>query len=117
MNPKTPISKEVKEEIHFLASGASDTVEPEISRRGKKVSYDFEDIVTVLKAGKKYVLPCVITRVNTVYDILTKLREDKAFAKVTYAAVKGTTQKHEVKSKNNKMYPYTTAQYFIYVEQ
>jgi len=119
MNPKTPISKEAKEEIHFLASGASDSVEPEISHRGKKISYDFEEVVTVLKAGKKYVLPSSIIRVNTVYELLEKLKKtDKVFfVKVTYAPIKGTVRKHEVKSKNNKMYSYTTAQYFVYIEQ
>lgn len=119
MNPKTPITKEMKEEIHFLASGASDSVEAEPTHRGKKVSYDFEEVVSVLKAGKKYVLPSAVARVNTVYDLLEKLKQnDKAvFAKVSYGAVKGTVQKHEVVSKNKKTYSYTTAQYFLFIEK
>ena len=119
MNPKTPLTKEGKEEIHFLLSGASDSVVAEPTRsRGKKISYDFDEIVSVLKAGKKYVLPSVITRVNTVYDLLAKLRaHDKLFAKVAYFAVKDTVEKHVVKSKNNKEYSYTTAQFFLMVVQ
>lgn len=118
MNPKTPISKEIKEEIKFLASGASDSVEAETTHRGKKLTYDFEEIVTVLKSGKKYVLPSAIARVNTVYEILEKLKnKDKAFAKVSYFAVKGTVQKHTVQSKNNKEYSYTTAQYYLQIQQ
>jgi hypothetical protein len=119
MNPKTPLTKEAKEEIHFLLSGASDSVEAEPTKnRGKKISYDFEDIVSVLKSGKKYVLPSVITRVNTVYELLAKLRaNDKIFNRVAYFAVKGTVEKHLIKSKNNKEYSYTTAQYFLMIVQ
>lgn len=116
-NKKTPLSETSKEEIKFLASGASDVVEAEPSHRGKKLSYDFDEIVTVLKSGKKYILPSTIARVNTIYEILNKLKsaDKSAFAKVTYGSVKGTVQIHTVKSKNGKEYSYTTAQYFLYV--
>lgn len=113
MNPKTPITKETKEEIKYLVSGASDSVEAEVSHRGKKVAYDIDAIATVLKSGKKFVLPSAIERVNTIYEILEKLATLKI--KAEYAPVKGTVVKRTVKSRNNKEYSYTTAQYFVYV--
>lgn len=115
MSTKNPISKTMKEEIKYLVSGASDSVVAEETHRGKKVSYDIETIATVLKTGKKFVLPSAIERVNTIYEILEKLKLLKL--NVKYAAVKGTVQKHTIKSKNNKEYSYTTAQYFLFVVQ
>jgi|WetSurMetagenome_2_1015567.scaffolds.fasta_scaffold70288_3 hypothetical protein len=117
-NTKNPISEEMKTEIKYLVSGAADSVEAEPTHRGKKLSYDLDVIVTALKNGKKFVLPSTIARVNAIYDILSKLKaQDKMFNKVSYAPVKGTVVKHTVKSKNNKEYTYTTAQYFLFIEQ
>lgn len=117
MNPKTPITPQIKEEIKYAVSGASDSVVAEVThRRGKQASYNIEAIATVLKSGKKFVLPSTIQRVNTVYEILQKLKE-KGIKNAAYAAVKGTVQKHDVVSKNKKEYSYTTAQYFLFTVQ
>lgn len=116
MNPKNATST-MKEEIKYLVSGAIDSVQAEPTQRGKKVSYEIDAIATALKSGKKYVLPSSIQRVNTVYEILAKLKTDKALSKVTYAPVKGTVQKHTITSKNKKEYSYNTAQYFLFLEQ
>lgn len=115
MNPKTPLTETEKDEIKYLVSGASDFVEAEYTKRGKQITYNIEEIATVLKSGKKYVLPSSISRVNTLYDILLKLK--KLNINASYAPVKGTLRKHTVLSKNKKEYFYTTAQYFLFVVQ
>lgn len=103
-------------QIKYATAGASDDVQAEQSHRGKKVAYDIEAIATVLKTGKKYVLPSSIQRVNTVYEILQKLKEMKPSINASYGCVKGTVVTHIVKSKNNIEYSYNTAQYFIFVQ-
>ncbi len=107
----------MKSEIKYLKEGVVESVEEEITKKGKKASYDFDALVTALKSGKKYVLPSNIARVNTIYDIMERLKKenDKIFERVTYGIVKGTRQKKVVKSKNNKEYSYTIAQYFLYI--
>jgi len=111
MNPKTETPK--NSEIKYLQTGATDNVESEPSKRGKKPQYDIEAIATVLKNGKKYVLPSTIQRVNVVYDIIKALQEKKINA--GYDSIKGTVQKVEKKSKKGKPYSYTTAQYFLFI--
>lgn len=110
--PKNPISEEMKTEIKYLVSGATEDVAEEPRKSRKKILFDQDAVVEALTSGKKFVLPSAIDTENAMYKIRAELKAIKGLEKIDFGKVAGTVGTKT--SKKNRTYK--TAQFFLYLQ-
>lgn len=102
----------------YLESGiAPQNIKLVVKTKGRKSKIPYGEIETVLRNGKKFVLPITINTENSAYKIRKTLNDQMKTEKVQFAEIEGTqgTKTSKPTKKNPKGKVYKTAQFAVFM--